>query len=124
LTIVFRHLHAAQKLPLDKYPQVKRWLSNVEQLESWKNTQAAVNKACLPNSVRTPVSVPTMVNYTKAVDQVTGLYFYEDDEAKDWHTPGDASVEITVSDGWPTAHDFTIDTSGFSVHDFQAKHSN
>jgi len=124
ILIISRHVHAAQKLPLEKYPQIRRWLKNVEQLDSWKMTQGAVDKALFPNGVRTPASVRTKVNYTKAVDQVTGLYFYEDEKAKHLHEPGDASVEITVSDGWPTAKEFTLDTSGFSVHEFHAKHSN
>ncbi|KAF2032306.1 glutathione S-transferase [Setomelanomma holmii] len=117
------HLHADQKLPLDRYPSVKRWLTErVEQLESWKKTQGAVDKALRPN-VRTPASVRTMVNYTKAVDQATELYFYESDKAKDIHAPGDAPVEITVSDGWSRAKEFTIDKNGFSVHDFHTKHT-
>ncbi|KAH7088593.1 glutathione S-transferase [Paraphoma chrysanthemicola] len=119
------HLHSDQKLPLEQYPNVKRWLvDGVEQLDSWKKTQGAVDKALRPSGVRTPASVQTMVNYTKVVDRVTELYFYESDKAKDVHAPGDAPVEITVSDGWPKAHEFTIDKNGFSVHDFDSKHDN
>lgn len=48
------HLAEASKLPLDKYPNVQRWLTkNVEQLDSWKKTQGAVDKALLPNSTAT-----------------------------------------------------------------------
>ncbi|KAH8732207.1 glutathione S-transferase [Phaeosphaeriaceae sp. PMI808] len=116
-------LYAAQKLPLDKYPSVKRWLTEgIEQLDSWKNTQGAVEQALLPGGVRTPASIRAVVNYTKAVDQLTEVYFYDSTEAKDIHEPGDAPVEITISDGWPKAKDFTIDKNGFSVHDFAAKH--
>jgi len=44
------HLWQAQRLPLDQYPNVKRWLAEgIEQLDSWKKTQEAVNKALLPN---------------------------------------------------------------------------
>jgi hypothetical protein len=92
----------------------------IEQLESWKKTQAAVDKAL---GVRTPASVRTTVNYTKAVDELTEIYFYESDKAKDIHTPGDAPVEISVHDGWSKAKDFTIDKNGFSVHDFHTTHS-
>ena len=65
----------------------------IEQLDGWKNTQAAVDKALVPDGVGTPASVRTVVNYTKAVDQLTELYFYETDDAKNIHTPGDAPVE-------------------------------
>jgi hypothetical protein len=123
MLMLSRHVHWAQKLPLDQYPNVKRWMTEgVEQLESWKTTQVAVEKALFPNGVRTPASVKTIVNYTKAVDQLTEIYFYETAEAKDIHEPGDAPVEISVHDGWSKAKDFTIDKNGFSLHDFQSKH--
>ena len=36
------HLHTFQKLPLDKYPNLKRWMTErVEKLPSWKKTDAA-----------------------------------------------------------------------------------
>jgi len=45
------HLHEASKLPLEKYPNVKRWLTEqVEQLDSWKKTQGAVDRALLPTA--------------------------------------------------------------------------
>jgi glutathione S-transferase len=46
------HVHAAQRLPLEEYPNLKRWMiQDIEQLESWKNTQGPVNKALLPNGL-------------------------------------------------------------------------
>lgn len=42
------HLHAAQRLPLDEHPHVKRWIAEVEKLPSWEKTQVAVDKALLP----------------------------------------------------------------------------
>lgn len=121
------HLPEEMKLPLDKYPNVKRWLvDEVEQLESWKLTQKAVDDALLPKKPAATVrssSVQTTVNYTKAVDQLTEIYFYESDKAKDIHVPGDEPVEISVHDGWGREKDFTADKNGFSVHDFAAKHS-
>lgn len=43
------HLHAAQRLPLDKYPNLKRWMvDGIEKLPCWKKTQGAVDKALLP----------------------------------------------------------------------------
>jgi hypothetical protein len=118
-----RQAYEAQKLPLKDYPNLKRWMTEgIEQLDSWKDTADAVNKALYPNGVRTSAFVRTTVNYTKAVDRLTELYFYENDKAKDIHIPGDAPVEITVSDGWPMAKDFSLDRNGFSVHDFGSKH--
>ncbi|KAJ4349450.1 uncharacterized protein N0V89_008065 [Didymosphaeria variabile] len=127
------HLHAASKLPLEKYPSVKRWLGQVEQLESWKKTQVAVDKALLPDG--TPMNgsngasgngqpeVRATVNYTKAVDGITELYFYETEKAKNIHEPGDAPVEVSMSNGWPHAKDFHIDENGFSVHSLKTSHS-
>lgn len=43
------HLHAAQRLPLDEFPNLKRWLvEGVEKLPCWQKTQGAVDKALLP----------------------------------------------------------------------------
>ena len=120
------HLWAAQRLPLDQYPNVKRWLvEGIEQLDSWKKTQGAVDKALLPHgpqaSVRT--SVTTTVNYTKARDQLPELYFYDCNKAKELvHQPGDEAVDITVHNGWPHTKDFTIDKNGFALYDFEAQH--
>lgn len=44
------HLHAAQRLPLDKYPNLTRWIGDIEALPCWKKTQGAVDKALLPGS--------------------------------------------------------------------------
>jgi len=32
------HLHAAQKLPLDDYPNIRAWMARVEALPSWQNS--------------------------------------------------------------------------------------
>ena len=46
------HLHKASHFPLDKYPNLKRWmLEGVERLPCWQKTQAAVEKALLPGTV-------------------------------------------------------------------------
>ncbi len=120
------HLWRSSRLPLDQYPNVKRWLEAIEELNSWKKTQEAVNKALLPNGPPTTVrtSVTTTVNYTKVVDRPTEIYFYETEKAKGIHEPGDDPVSIAVHDGWPHAKHFTIDKNGFSIHDFRPKHSN
>lgn len=45
------HLHGASKLPLDKYPNLKRWMvEGVEPMSCWRNTQGAVEKALLPGT--------------------------------------------------------------------------
>jgi glutathione S-transferase len=45
------HLHAAQCIPLDKHPNLKRWMiDGIENLPFWQKTQDAVNKALLPGT--------------------------------------------------------------------------
>jgi hypothetical protein len=125
MLILYRQVYKEQKLPLENYPNLKRWMSQgIEQLDSWKNTAAAVEKALFPDRVRSPsASVRTVVNYTKAVDKPTEIYFYEGDKDSQ-HIPGDQAVEIDVHDGWSKAKDFTLDKNGFSVHEFDSKHEN
>lgn len=43
------HLHEACKFPVDKHPNLKRWIADIEKLPSWVKTQGAVDKALLPN---------------------------------------------------------------------------
>ncbi|KAK4695081.1 glutathione S-transferase, partial [Lecanoromycetidae sp. Uapishka_2] len=133
------HLHAAQRLPLDQTPHLKRWIADIEQLPCWQETQGAVDKALLPekkaatngaNSVivangdtnGTTVNghkdVRALFNYTKDVKQLTELYFYESDAAKHIHEPGDDPREMSVHDGWHRASTFSVDKEGFSLHDF------
>ena len=38
------HVWREQKLEVEKYPNFRRWIEQVEQLDCWKKTQAAVNK--------------------------------------------------------------------------------
>lgn len=123
------HLHEASRLPLDQYPHLKRWMTDgMEQLESWKNTQGAVDKALLPNGSTNGQSNPqpdvrTTVNYTREVDQLTEIYFYETPKAKGIHEPGDWAVEIAVSDGWPRVHDFSLDNNGFALRGFTTRYN-
>src|SRR5438270_852407 len=45
------HLHAAQRLPLDDHPNLKRWMTEgIENLPCWQKTQAAVDKVLLPGA--------------------------------------------------------------------------
>ena len=122
------HLHAAQRLPLEQTPHLKRWLANIEELPCWKQTQGAVDKALLPgkaaaadgtNGANGDKSVRASFNYTKDVEQPTEIYFYESEAAKNIHEPGDDPHEMSVHDGWHRADSFSVDKEGFSLHDFK-----
>lgn len=129
------HLHAAQRLPLEKTTHLKRWMADIEQLPCWQQTQPAVDKALLPEAAPTngtkPVNsdnnangadgnkeVRAAFNYTKDVQQPTELYFYESDAAKNIHEPGDDPHDMSVHDGWYRADSFSLDKEGFALHDF------
>ncbi|KAK5070802.1 hypothetical protein LTR64_003776 [Lithohypha guttulata] len=125
------HLHEASRFPLDKYPNLKRWMTQgIEQLPAWQKTQGAVEKALLPGTASNANGctangvhkgeVRATFNYTKDVHpKLTELYFYDTETAKDIHEPGDSPHEVTVHDGWSKVKDFTIDKNGFSVQDFK-----
>ncbi|MCJ1442276.1 MAG: hypothetical protein MMC23_002769 [Stictis urceolatum] len=125
------HLHEAQKLPLDQYPNLKRWLDDIEKLPCWQKTQGAVDKALLPNKATVngshttlPKEVRATFNYTKDVlPKLTELYFYESDAAKGIHEPGDDPQEMAVTDGWHRADTFSVDNEGFSLHPFKTEFS-
>lgn len=109
------HLHEASKMPMDKYPNLKRWIADIEKLPEWQKTQGAVEKALLPNKQQ----VRATFNYTKDLgDKLTELYFYESEKAKTIHEPGDDPYEMPVHSGWDKADSFSEDKEGFSIHDF------
>jgi glutathione S-transferase len=126
------HLHAAQRLPLDDHPNLKRWMTEgIEKLPCWQKTQAAVDKALLPGvaaaecatmteSMTAQTEVRSTFNYTKEVDKLTELYFYDCEAAKDIHEPGDDPHEMSVTDGWHRADSFSVDKEGFSIHEFKS----
>ena len=126
------HLHAAQRLPLDHHPHLKRWLTEgIETLPCWQKTQGAVDKALLPGaaaaerttmteSTTAQTEVRSTFNYTKEVDKLTELYFYDVEAAKDIHEPGDDPYEMSVTDGWHRADSFSVDKEGFSIHEFKS----
>lgn len=130
------HLWEASKLPLDKYPNLKRWMTEgVEKLPEWQKTQGAVEKALLPGTATatngatangdSKGAVKATFNYTKDVSpKLTELYFYEDEKAKGIHEPGDAPHEVTIHDGWSKANEFSIDANGFGVKDFKTSYDN
>lgn len=130
------HLHAAQRLPLDKVPNLKRWIADIEKLPCWQQTQGAVDKALLPevaaaNGTETVITangangtnghkaVRASFNYTKDVEKLTELYFYESDAANDVHEPGDDPYIMDVHDGWHRADSFSVDKEGFSLLNFE-----
>ena len=127
------HLHEAQRLPLEQLPNLRRWITDIERLPCWKQTQPAVVKALLPkvtpadernliatengiNGAASHKAVRASFNYTKDVQQPTELYFYESDAAKNIHEPGDDPHEMLVYDGWYRADSFSVDKEGFSLH--------
>lgn len=126
------HLHAAQHLPLDQHPNLKRWLTEgIEKLPCWQKTQDAVDRALTPGAgaverttITKPMDAQTEVrstfNYTKDVDKLTELYFYECEAAKDIHEPGDDPHEMAVTSGWHHADSFSVDKEGFSIHEFKS----
>jgi glutathione S-transferase len=122
------HLHGAQQLPLSSFPNLLRWIEQMESLPCWQKTQGAVEKALLPNKTANAngtVSkdgslVRATLNYTKELDQkLTELYFYETNAAKNIHEPGDDPHEVELWDGWSRAHGFTLDKHGFEIKGFQ-----
>jgi len=123
------HLHTAQHLPLDQYPNLKRWMTeDIEKLPCWQKTQGNVEKVLLPKGGSTngtenvPSSVRARLNYTKNISpKLTELYFYESEAAKGIHEPGDDPHEVDFYDGWYRAKEFSIDTQGFSLHDFKTE---
>ena len=129
------HVHAAQRLPLEKTPHLKRWMADIEQLPCWQQTQPAVDKALFPeaapangtepassannaNGADANKEVQATFNYTKDVQELTELYFYETDAAKNIHEPGDDRHDMSVYDGWYRADSFSLDKEGFALHDF------
>lgn len=77
------HLHTAQHLPLDQYPNLKRWMTEgIEKLPSWQKTQGVVNKVLLPNSEETNGTenyrskVRAKLNYTKNLSPKHKWWFF------------------------------------------------
>lgn len=82
----------------------------------------------VPGSSQKPTQdakdVRSIFRYTKDADSnLTELYFYECDAAKDIHEPGDDAHEMAVSDGWHRVESFSVDKEGFSVHDFKTNYN-
>jgi glutathione S-transferase len=43
------HMHKRQLLPLDDFPNIRRWMAEVEKLPCWQKTQGAVEAALTPH---------------------------------------------------------------------------
>lgn len=123
------HLLENQKLPVDNFPNLKKWFTeDIRGLPCWKNTQGPVDKligksnstsnGASTNGKLTQKEVRTVLNYTKEVDKLTELYYYENEAAKDVHPPGDDAHEMTIMDGWDRSESFSVDKEGFSIDDF------
>lgn len=130
------HLHVAQRLPLENYPHLTRWLvEGVEKLPAWQKTQGAVDKALLPSKTATNGAtngttnvsrhfVRATFNYTKDVQpQLTELYFYESEKANSIHEPGDSPAEMEIHDGWHQASAFSTEKNGFALRNFHTEYS-
>jgi len=55
------------------------------------------------------------------VDQRTEIYFYDTEDAKGIHEPGDDPREMEVHDGWHRANSFSYDKEGFALQDFKTE---
>lgn len=112
------HLHAAQKLPLDKTTNLRRWVGEMESIPAWKSSQDYVNQAFgLGNN-----KVHATLNYTRYIDgSPAEVYFYEDPGSAHVHEPGNDAQQVVIQDGWARKDEFTEDKHGFAVHDFQSK---
>ena len=115
------HVPVESKFPLDKYPNLKRWMfDGIQKQPYWQKTHGAVNEVLqLKGS-----EVHATLNYTKNVDpKLTELYFYETADAVGIHEPGDAAHSVAIHDGWPRAKEFSVDKEGFSLEDFNTKYT-
>jgi glutathione S-transferase len=114
------HLYALQKLPLDKVPNLKRWIADIGKIPAWQSTQAYVN-----NVFGLEQSVRASLNYTNHTsDKEPEVYFYEDERAADAHPPGDDAHEVSIHNGWGRKDEFSEDKHGFSVHEFKSTYPN
>ena len=122
------HLHEASRFPIDNYPNLMRWMGDIEKLPCWKKTQGAVEKALLPNKNQgttngngMQAALDVTLNYSKETDKLTELYFYEHPEAETAHAPGDDPFDVKIHDGWDKVDTFDIDKNGFAVKDFDTE---
>lgn len=92
----------------------------MEGLPCWQKTQAAVDKALLPQ--QSGGEVRANFNYTKDLgDQLTELYFYEKEGLTDLHEPGDDPHTVTVHNGWDRVDSFSVDKEGFALVPFPSQ---
>lgn len=128
------HLPKESGFPTEDFPNLVRWMDNIQSLPCWQKTQGAVEKALLPNKTqqqtngngayKTQEPVPVTLNYSKETDKLTELYFYDHPEAEKAHEPGDDPYEVKIHDGWDKVDDFQLDKNGFAVKDFNTSFDN
>lgn len=94
---------------------IKKWWGAVDQGPFTTGAAAAG-----PTSKTAQAEVRATFKYTKDVEKLTEIYFYDTDAAKDIHEPGDDTHEMTVTNGWDRADTFSVDKEGFSVHEFKS----
>lgn len=71
------HLPEEAKLPLEKYPNIKRWYADIEKIPAWPKAQGAVDKALCPQKLQNGGQVRATFNYTKDLGvKLTEIYFY------------------------------------------------
>lgn len=112
------HLYKDQRLPLEQYNNLTRWMKEgIETLPCWRKTQAAVERALVPlKRTADPSEVQATMYYTKNLDpKLTELYFYESPDAQGIHEPGDDPQEVVIHNGWARAKEFSIDKQGFAL---------
>lgn len=76
----------------------------------------------MTTSIDARADVRSTFFYTRDVEKLTEVYFYESEAAKDVHAPGDDPREMPVADGWDRAHSFSVDTEGFSLHEMKTSY--
>jgi hypothetical protein len=94
-----------------------------ESAQQSKAAAAATNGATAAQGHKEETVTATF-NYTKDIDGLTELYFYESPKAANIHEPGDDPHEMAVTNGWYRANDFSYDKEGFSLHDFSTNYTN
>lgn len=115
------HMHAAQKLPLEKYPALRTWLSEIEKIPAWQKTQGAVDRALLPAAKSSEVRAE--FKYTRDLgEKLTELYFYEDPKSVGIYEPGADPRMMSVTDGWYRANSVSIDKEGSAVKGFRSQY--
>ncbi|WPH03031.1 glutathione s-transferase [Acrodontium crateriforme] len=113
------HVHPMMNLPYEKYKNLQRWIADIEAIPAWKKSGEVVTATF--NAIQEGQYVRSELNYTKDKgDQLTEIYFYEDEHATNVNPPGDDPKEVAIHDGWSRKDEFSEDVHGFSFHEFKS----